>query len=414
MKRIAHLLFILSIALFFACDNNEGDPPIIVDDNPVGEDGMPKACEGHNNSIQYNANRAFAFDLLQSVNEADADKNIFLSPMSVSIALAMLYNGASGSAQVEMDEVLRLNGLDLESHNQNYYCLLDELTNLDQEVILNIANSVWSRNDFEAKEPFLNYATEFLNSEFFSVDFSDPVILDEINGWISDKTEGTITDALDEIPGNVIMYLINAIYFNADWKYSFDPDVSFEALFNNTNGTNSSIDFMSQTNSYRFTENDAFKAIDIPYANDAFSLSVFLPNDDINDFVKNFTDEAFVDAVSQFEEKDVHLTMPKFEMDYKILMNDVLAQMGMTSIFNFGFLENIGPGLKVSRVIHQTFLDIDEAGTEAAGVTIIEIVENAGIDPNPTMYINRPFLFFIRDRVNNNVLFSGKIVELGS
>jgi len=413
------MLLLFSALLFSACDRD--DDTSLIDEPMPTDTGLlaPKSCSDFDNTVQYNSNRAFAFDLLQSVNESESDEgpyaeeNIFISPMSVSIALAMLYNGASGAGIEQMDQVLRLNGLDLETHNQNYHCLIEEVTSLDNDVVLNIANSIWSRNDFEAKEEFLNYADIFLDSEFLSRDFSDPAVLDEINDWIANKTEGNITNALDMIPGNVVMYLINAIYFNADWKYSFDPELTFEGSFGTLSGDLSQVEFMLQKNNYRFLEADQYKAIDIPYANDAFSLSIILPNQDINDFVADFSEAALVDAIDQMEETEVLLTMPKFELEFKLLLNDVLAEMGMPAVFKSGSLENIQEGwdLFVSRVIHQTFLEIDEVGTEAAGVTIIEIAENTSIDPEPTMNVNRPFLFYIRDRVNNNVLFSGKIVD---
>lgn len=373
----------------------------------------PKSCENFDNSAQYDSNRAFAFEIMQRINGGELEENVFISPMSISIALAMLYNGTNGSGAEQMDEVLRLNGLDLESHNQNYFCLLEELGSLDSDVRLDIANSIWGVEGFEAKEEFLNYAQEFLGSDYFSRDFSDPAVLDEINTWISDNTGGNINNALDQIPPLTVIYLINAIYFNADWKYTFDSELTFTGPFESLSGDFSDVDYMRQTNDFLFTENSEFKAIDIPYGNDAFSLSIVLPNGDVNDFVEAFSDSDFENAIDQLEETEVILSMPKFEMAYDVQLAEALEQMGMPDVFTPGSLENIQEGwdLAVSRIIHKTFLEIDEEGTEAAAVTIIE-VGTTSVDPQPMMNVNRPFLFYIRDRVNNNVLFSGKIVDL--
>jgi len=408
-------IFLLTCLLFVACNDDSPGTVVPIVEDPTGDDNLvsPASCDDHDNNLQYSANRNFAFDLLQAVNEFDAEKNVFTSPMSVSIALTMLYNGTNGAGKAEMDHVMHLNGIDLETLNQNYFCLLNEIVELDDEVILNIANSIWTRNNFQAKEEFVAFAEEYLESEFFSVNFTEPGMVDVINGWISDKTEGKITDALDMIPGNVVMYLINAIYFNADWKYSFDPEFTYQGNFTDINGGASAVDFMTQTNDYRYTQTDDYQAIDVPYGNDNFSLTIFLPSGNVNDFLTDFSESAFVDAIAQMQEREVLFTMPKFELEYKILLNDALKAMGMNGIFQAGSLENIQEdyGLMVSRVIHQTFLEIDEMGTEAAGVTIIEIVESTSVDGPPTMIVNRPFVFYIRDRVNNNVLFSGKIVD---
>lgn len=425
MKRLTFLLFFCGV-LFTACDDNDPvtdmspDIDVVDPDNDPDNDNEntvdgPKSCENYINDLQYNANRNFAFDLMRSVNEddAEAEKNVFLSPMSVSIALTMLYNGTNDIGKEQMNEVLHLNGMDLETLNQNYYCLLEELTKLDEEVVLNIANSVWSRDNFEAKAAFKEYAIEYLSSEYISADFSDPTTVNQINDWISDKTEEKIQNVLESIPPDAIMYLINAIYFNADWKYSFDPEYSFEGAFSTLDDDFTMVDYMFQKNDYLFTQNDQFKAIEIPYGNDAFSMTVVMPNENINGFIADFSEAAFIDLVEEMEEVEVPLRMPKFELDYKITMNQILKDMGMPAVFVPGSLENIQEGydLFVSSVIHQTYIDVDEVGTEAAGVTVIGIETTSVGDPGPEMFVNRPFLFFIRDRVNNNVLFSGKIID---
>ena len=357
----------------------------------------------------------FGLNLFKTINETDTSDNIFISPVSVSMALGMTLNGAAGQTYNDMKSTLELNGLSEDEINAAYKSLIDLLLNLDDKVIMEIANSIWPKENYPVLSTFTEVNQKYFYSEVKPLDFSRSDAVDIINNWISDKTHGKIEDMLDYIPADVVMYLINTIYFKGTWTYQFDEEETKTQSFYSTLQNPTECQMMEIRENLLYYEDDNVQIVDLPYGDSKFSMTVFLPKQDlsIDNFIGQLTSESWTSYFETLDYDSGNVYMPKFKLDYKLLMNDVLKSMGMTIAFtpsaDFSRINGYG-GLAISRLIHQSFIQVDEEGTEAAAATIVEIFETSIAEPEGfTMYINRPYLFVIRERVNNTILFIGKI-----
>ncbi|MEX2604306.1 MAG: serpin family protein, partial [Gracilimonas sp.] len=328
----------------------------------------------------------------------------------------MTMNGAKGETYEEMKETLAFYDLDLTEINEGYQYLIELLSTVDPKVQMEIANSVWSRLGFEVEEEFMEALREYFNAEARELDFSDPAAVDIINGWISDKTHEKIPKVLDEIPENVVMYLINAVYFNGSWKYEFDPEVTKEQNFYLENGESVQAEMMSQQNHFAHYITDDVQMIDLPYGDSLFTMTLLMPGNSetpLDEFIaSDLTSETLDGWYQQLSSDTVGVYLPKLELEYKIPLNEVLKEMGMTTAFtgNADFTGiNSGGGLFISRVLHNTYLNMDEEGTEAAGVTVVEIGITSVGPQIPVIRFNRPYVMIIREQSSGTILFMGKI-----
>ena len=406
MKKYLILLGIITSILFSQCKTEE-----LPDNNLLSFD-----CENTDGCALVEANNQFGFNLFKALHDEKPEENIFISPLSISTALSMVLNGADGETKSQMQEVLNTANLDLESVNQAYKYLLGILPDLDPLVQMDIANSIWYDEGYPVHDDFLNTNTTYFDSEVLPSDFKDPATVGLINSWVDDKTQGKITSVLDNIPPDVIMYLINAIYFKGDWLYTFDEEQTIEMNFNLPNGQQSPVDMMGfdgSTNTAYF-ENDLFQAVDLPYGDSIYSMTLLLPKETVgmNTLVDNLSIENWVDWMASFENNEVYLKVPKFKLEYKKELKGILSDLGMEDAFTQkADLSKIGPGaLIISKVLHKSFLEVNEQGTEAAAVTVIGI-ENTSTNPDqpPVVFFNKPFLLVIRENVSNSVLFMGQI-----
>ena len=331
------------------------------------------------------------------------------------MALGMTLNGANGDTYDAMKSTLELSGLTEDEINQSYKDLIDLLTNLDEEVIFNIANSIWHRENFNVEQLFLDTNKEYFDAEVQGLDFSDPAAKEVINNWVDDKTNGLIDKIIDgNIPADVVMYLINAIYFKGVWAGEFDKVDTSDESFNNSDGSTSTVPLMFQKNDFLYAVTDDYQAVDLMYGDSLFSMTVILPNQgvDINNLVETFD---INDLSNQFYSTEIHLYLPKFELEWKSSLNDVLKAMGMDIAFDSDRADfkriNSDGGLFIDDVLHKTFIKVDEEGIEAAAVTSVSI----GVTSMPqTTYfrVDRPFIFMIHDHHTETILFVGKVLEL--
>lgn len=363
------------------------------------------------------ASNDFSFDLFASVNSSHPSENVFISPFSISTALSMTLNGAEGETLKAMKETLHVNELTEQEINEAYKSLADYLLQLDNTVNLQVANSNWYRNDLVINESFESSLQKYYNAEVKPTDFDDPATLDQINGWIEDKTNGKIKDMLDAIPGNILMYLINAVYFKADWQYQFDKNQTAEHPFQLSDGSSVNVPTMySEGITLGFSSSSSAQLLDIPYGNGQYMFTVVLPNDAaaINALVETFSADHLAALLADTNQITTHLYMPKFKLEFKEELKEVLTHMGMGIAFSgeaaFGRLFENNVNANVSRVLHQSFLEVNEEGSEAAAATVVEIVETSA-GPPAAIKINRPFLFFIREKHSNTILFSGKLMN---
>ncbi len=361
------------------------------------------------------ADKAFGFELFREVYDLSEEDNLMISPLSVCYALGMTYNGAAGTTLEAFRSVLHFEDLTNQEVNESYKDLMGQLVTLDNLVEFSIANSIWYRLGFEVLSEFIATNQEYFDAAIEEIDFSDPETLEIINQWIEDKTNGKIQDMLDFIPVDAVMYLINAIYFNAQWKYEFDKDKTHEDNFNLVDGSDHLTDYMVVNGAFNYTLNEDFQAVELPYGDSAFSMVVMLPSGEktISDLVNNLDVEHWDAWFDNSSMTNVQVELPKFKYGFKSLLNDPLCNLGLGVAFSdaadFSRIRPSG-GLYISRVIHQTFIDVQEEGTEAAAATIVEIREISIIDEGPVIFkADKPFLYLIKENSTGAIIFIGKV-----
>jgi len=360
------------------------------------------------------ADRQFAFELFKEVHSLSEADNLMISPLSTSYALGMTLNGANGTTRDAFRDVLHFGELTDQEVNESYFDLMGQLVTLDDKVQFSIANSIWYRLGYEVLEAFISTNQDYFDAAVEELDFSDPGAKDIINGWIEEKTNDKIKDMLDYIPSDAVMYLVNAIYFNATWKYRFDPEETFEDDFTLEGGGTHRCDFMQVEGSFNYSSQEAFTAVELPYGDSAFSMVVLLPKSGVTiaALVEALDAESWDSWFNASYPANVLVQLPKFKYDFKSLLNDPLTNLGLGIAFTDGAdFSNITPGggIFISRVIHQTFIDVNEEGTEAAAATIVEMIESSNPSGPTAFRADKPFLYVIRENSTGALLFMGKV-----
>ncbi|RKU24896.1 proteinase inhibitor I4 serpin [Candidatus Poribacteria bacterium] len=361
----------------------------------------------------------FGFNLFDAIWETEQNQNIFISPLSVSIALTMTLNGASGETEQAMTDTLQLQDIDRDSINSTYQQLQEKLKTDDTKVALTIANSLWGHQEIQFIPTFLQQNTHYFNAEISSLDFSDPTTLSIINQWVSYNTDGKIPKILDRIASNEVLFLINAVYFKGAWQNEFDPSQTKDGKFYLSSGNEKTVPMMSRTGNYEVFSGENFQAINLPYGEGEISMYVFLPSkeSDLNELLDGINIDSWEEWLSDFRVRNVRLQIPKFKIEYGTKeLNDALTALGMGIAFdadNADFsrmaeLERIGGNLYITKVSHKTFIEVNEEGTEAAAATSVGV----GIKSLPPPFIvDRPFFFTIRDNETKTVIFMGTMTE---
>ena len=366
------------------------------------------------------SNTKFAFNIFKELSIEDKNMNIFISPLSISIALSMTYNGAEGATKDAMARALQLGNMSLEELNEGYLNLIDSLENADKQVQLGIADSIWIRDSFEplVNQDFTQRIKEYFESEVFSRDFGNLQTIDEINAWISNKTNGKIDKMVDEIDPELVMFLINAIYFKGEWVTSFNESATKEADFFPSDGSTLKVDMMSTKGNFSYYEGEDFKAARFPYGRDKIAMYVFLPNRDVSldSFVESLSKESwenYMDGSKLVEGLEVKF--PKFKLEYGVKrLNDVLDKLGMGIAFdpfNANFRGIAPADLFIDYVDHKAVIEVNEKGTVAAAATNVGIGVTSIPTIKPTFIVDRPFFFVIRDDRSGTILFMGKVVD---
>ncbi len=364
------------------------------------------------------ANTKFGFNLFNEIQKNNQDRNIFISPFSVSVALAMTLNGAANETEQAMTDVLQLNTLDAEAINPGYAQLHQGLQASDPKVTLTIANSLWARQNVPFKTDFLERNTEFFDAEISTLDFTDPNSVTTINQWVNTNTNGKIPEILKAIDPNEVLFLINTIYFKGEWKEQFDPSDTRAGTFYLTNGGKKSVPMMGREGGYPYFQEANFQAISLPYGDGQMSMYIFLPSreSDLNTFLEDLNAENWESWVSQIYEQEVYVQIPKFKLEYEISLVDVLKNLGMEIAFDedradfsrMAPLEKLGGTLYITKVDHKAIVEVNEEGTEAAAATSVGVgFESAA----PQFIADRPFFFAIRENETGTVLFMSTVVD---
>lgn len=399
--RIFSLIFV-GLAIL-QCGSKSTDPPIPPPELTAAE------------KIMIESSNQFAFSLFREIVAQEADTNIFISPLSISYALGMCYNGANGLTEDSMRQTLCYGDITDQEINASYKTLTQTLSVIDPKVIIEIANSIWYRTGFEVEDDFIDVNQEYFDSEVSEANFADPAVCDQINTWIEDKTHDKIQDMLDcPIDPSVVMYVINAIYFKGTWTYEFDKGKTSEMDFYLADGSITRCDMMSQKNKFSHILTDDFEAVDLPYGNAGYSMAVFLPAEGktTGDFISDLSEENWKNWLDEFKSDSIILRLPKFKIKCGIELKNVLTALGMGIAFG-GMADFTGitrhGGIFISRVLHNTFVQVDEEGTEAAAATVVEFREFAS-EPK-SMIVDRPFVFVIHDNYTGTILFMGRITN---
>ncbi|MEQ8467011.1 serpin family protein [Coleofasciculus sp. E1-EBD-02] len=363
------------------------------------------------------ANTKFGFKLFSEILQQDSNKNVFISPTSVAIALAMTYNGASGETQAAIANALELQGMSLSEVNQANEALKTTLENADSDIQLSIANSLWVRQGISFKPDFLRRNQEFYDAKVTDLDFANPEVKRIINNWVKENTNGKIPQIISEIQPNDILFLINAIYFKGNWMEQFDKEQTVERPFYLVDGTQKEHPMMSQSGEYQYYEDDTVQAISLPYGKGRLSFYVFLPRENISldTFEQQLTPENWQQWMNRFGKRDGSIVLPRFKLEYEIQLNKALKALGMDVAFDdrADFSNMTEEDVLINQVKHKTFVEVNEEGTEAAAATSIGMVLTSAAIPQPPfeMVVDRPFFCAIRDNQTGTILFMGSIRE---
>ncbi len=402
MKKLLSLLVILT--LFVSC-KNEVNPPV-EDAQPIKLTAVQKQKVVQDND--------FAFELMKQVLAETDESNVFISPLSVSIALGMTWNGAIGDTKTEMEKTLKMNGMSVNEINEYYKLMQTTLPGIDPLTKLSIANSIWYRNTFNVKPDFLQTNKDYFNAKVSSLDFNSSEAPGIINQWCSDKTNGLIPKVIDKIKDGDIMFLINAIYFKGIWVKQFDKKDTREGEFTNEQGKKSQVNFMNITDNFAYAEDEYAQYLEMPYGNKAFSMTVILPKNTENSstLFSGLTSDRFNKAVENMTNKEVTVMFPRFKVKNKFQLKPMLQAMGMPKAFTqaaeFDGMSDAKP-LYIGFVQHDTYVEVTEEGTEAAAVTTVGM-ELTSVQPSHPYFIaDKPFAFVIKEKSTGIILFMGKM-----
>ena len=350
-------------------------------------------------------NGAFQTSIFRETNNNFLGKNVCISPLSIFQILGLTTNGAKGVTQDEMVSALEATSLE-NLNNIN----LNILQSIRQFETVEIANAVMTK--FEPTLMFLKICIKY-EASILPLKSAE-----QVNEWCSEKTHGKITKILDELNPDTVMLLINAVYFKADWQHPFNPSFTYTGKFTGPTETKD-VRFMTQTKNFNYYEDNNVQVVELPYKNDSTSAIVILPKDkiDVDTYLKSLDDNELNTILAGFTSKRVSLSLPKFEIEFETKLRDILIRLGMAQAFDvtadFSGIKCSG-GIKVNDVIHKTYLKVDEKGTEAAAVTVVEMIKGALL-ADVTMNVNRPFIFLLRSTKlpkNNDLLFLAKVVNL--
>lgn len=374
-------------------------------------------------------NSSFAFDLYQALRQEK--DNLFYSPYSISVALAMTYAGARGETKRQMAETLHFT-LSQEKLHPAFNALDLKLASRGREPTakggkpfkLKVANALWGQTGYSFLPEFLDLLAINYGAGMRLVDFASApeAARITINRWVSDQTEGKIQDLLPagSITPSTVLVLTNAIYFSASWHYPFDEKLTQDGVFHLLDGTEVTVPMMHQRELFNYAEGNGYQAVELPYrGKDKFSwelsMVILLPEAGRFEEFESSLDAARVAAIiSEFERKPVDLAMPKFSYDSSFSLGKTLAAMGMPLAFgsaaDFSGMDGTR-NLSIGDVVHKAFVSVDEAGTEAAAATAVIVLTAAPPAPEAVMSIDRPFIFFIRDIETEAILFVGRVLN---
>jgi len=378
----------------------------------------PSQPEGKGKTVTSEVSENFALKLFRLAAKK-SDSNIVISPYSVSTALAMTYNGARGRTKDEMQRVLSYDGLSDAAINKQNADLSKSLLQVNPQSELAIANALFAKQNAVFNPNFINTNKKFYGAQLEALNFADPSAVVKINDWVKENTKDKIPTILDKAPKDVILYLVNAIYFKGTWLNEFKKTETHSADFNLQDGSKKTVQMMNRSAKMLHLQGDHFQAVMLPYKDNRLQMCIFLPSpqSNVTALIARFNDRNWQEWINKFSETQGKLALPRFRVEYKAELGKVLSEAGMPCAFNddcADFKNMIDQDVFISRVLHKTFLEVNERGTEAAAATAVEIMPR-GIFVNPAppfnMICDRPFIIAVRDQQTDTILFLGVIVD---
>ena len=338
-----------------------------------------------------------------AVASVSSTENVVVSPYSTGVALSMLEAGAEGQTKVELDNAL----------NGSYFKAED--LGDGKDVTVQSSSSVWISDDFSVRNRYVSLLEKDFDAFVTTQNFADPATAQAINNWCSEHTSGKIDQIIDRIGPDMVMVLVNALYFNAPWADAFDETAVNETVFHGRSG-DTSVRMMARRATFNYAEYQGAKMIEIPYAGGSYAMYVILPPAGMSpeSILPYISESLYRSAMSMLQPKEVALNMPQFRMETSLVLNKTLERMGVTTAFSsaadFKGISVMGP-LKLDVIKQKCYIDVNTKGTEAAAVTGAQI-RMTSVRPVVSMNVDRPFLFVIADVENKMPLFAGKIVNI--
>jgi serpin B len=392
--------------------------------------GQPSQVDGKGSTqpgVQevVNANNQFALELycLSKDDPENEDSNLFFSPYSISTALAMTYEGARGITAEEMQSVFHFPD-DAELRRNAISQIADEINKGDKEYKLSTANALWAQKDFAFNQDYLNVVENYYGGRATNLDFKADTEGSRltINGWVEDQTNDKIKDL---IPAGVLLpdtrlVLTNAIYFKGEWVKQFDKSATKERDFKITPNNKVPVPMMRHTgheSRFNYSETEDLQILELPYSGDDISMLIILPKDDLGSIEGSLTIQQLSEWRENLTEQRVDIFVPRFTFETKTFMKKTLSEMGMPTAFsnraNFtGMEDKPNKDLKIDKVIHQAFVDVNEEGTEAAAATAVSMIDTVSEPPPPTTFMaDHPFIFMIQQKQTGNILFMGRVSD---
>jgi serine protease inhibitor len=351
------------------------------------------------------------------------EQGIFISPSSIALALAMTYNGARGETQTAMSHALGYDSLSLDTINSSYAALLQQVAHTSantEGIALRMANGLWQHEGVAFSRDFLRRNQRFYQATVRSLDFAAPGSVDVINQWVSEHTEGRIPRLLEQISPRSVLFLINATYFKGDWTQPFDPRLTRTMPFHLAGGGQQDMPMMHMEGPFQHYQGQGFQAVRLPYGKEGLmAMYLFLPDlgSDLKTFHEQLTYDNWEQWLAGFSQKRGRLAIPRFRLDFKVQLNRTLQELGMAIAFDanradFSGMRPVSPGanLSISEVIHQSFLLVNEKGTEAAAATSVGMRLTSAPMYQFNFIADRPFFLVIRDEMTGAMLFMGSVL----
>lgn len=407
MKNLSRLIIMISVILFFStCKKDETEVSL----NPK------KIVLTAEQSQLVDASNEFGFKMLNKVAMDEPDgKNVLISPLSIELALSMALNGAMGATNDAMREAMQFNDMEMNQINVSFKNLMQELLSVDEKVSVDIANSIWYRNTFGVEQKFIDVNKDYYDAQVMALDFDSPTAKNVINKWVADKTRDNIKTIIDAINPDHVMFLINAIYFKGLWATEFNAAHTSSQPFYLNSGAVKKVPTMMQNNTFHYYAGNNFTAAELLYGRGNYSMVIILPNvgTNVEELLSQFSSDKWNEITNKLTPMLLDVQLPKFKFAYEKTLNDMLKAMGMGIAFTeFADLRGINRngGLFISEVKHKTFVEVNEEGTEASAATSVGV----GIVSMPVTInfsVNRPFIFAIREKYSNAILFIGSVNE---